>query len=83
MSLQANAFIDFQVHTICIFFGVHPCTLTKRIETIQELQREHHYQEKYLSKRSPLKHTCSCHDKLIVVLVSLSTSFSRSFLLLQ
>lgn len=47
MSLQANAFIDFQVHTICIFFGVHPCTLTKRIETIQELHREHHYQHHF------------------------------------
>ena len=25
--------------------------------------------EKYLSKRSPLKHTCSWHDKLIVILI--------------
>ena len=25
--------------------------------------------EKYLSKRSPLKHTCSWHDKLIIILI--------------
>ena len=26
-----------------------------------------HHREKYLSKHSPLKHTCSWHDKLIVL----------------
>ena len=30
--------------------------------------------EKYLSKRSPLKHTCSRHDKLIVILETVGSN---------
>ena len=60
----------FSIHNIIISLSCHEqvCLSGLRFERYFSHHRARWW-EKYLSKRSPLKHTCSWHDKLIIIII--------------